>query len=80
MRKLLVVAFISSMGFSAMAQNIDFDLPGKTAPGKDTEVNYESGPSHVPRAIPKHSATESPSPSVPVMGRRLLAVTGAKPM
>lgn len=48
MRKLLVVAFISSMGFSAMAQNIDFDLPGKTAPGKDTEVNYESWA--VPRA------------------------------
>ena len=26
----------------AMAQNIDFDLPGKTAPGKDTEINYTS--------------------------------------
>ncbi|MBR5728664.1 MAG: DUF4397 domain-containing protein [Prevotella sp.] len=25
-----------------MAQNIDFDLPGKTAPGKDTEINYIS--------------------------------------
>ncbi len=31
-----------------MAQNIDFDLPGKTAPGKDTEVNYISWA--VPRA------------------------------
>ncbi len=30
------------------AQNIDFDLPGKTAPGKDTEVNYTSWA--VPRA------------------------------
>ena len=30
------------------AQNIDFDLPGKTAPGKDTEVNYISWA--VPRA------------------------------
>ena len=31
-----------------MAQNIDFDLPGKTAPGKDTEINYTSWA--VPRA------------------------------
>ena len=30
------------------AQNIDFDLPGKTAPGKDTEINYTSWA--VPRA------------------------------
>ncbi|MBP5258210.1 MAG: hypothetical protein J6Z41_05665, partial [Prevotella sp.] len=30
------------------AQNIDFDLPGKTAPGKDTELNYISWA--VPRA------------------------------
>ena len=35
-------------GVSLMAQNIDFDLPGKTAPGKDTEVNYISWA--VPRA------------------------------
>ena len=27
---------------TAMAQNIDFDLPGKTTPGKDTELNYIS--------------------------------------
>ena len=33
---------------TAMAQNIDFDLPGKTAPGKDTELNYTSWA--VPRA------------------------------
>ena len=33
---------------AANAQNIDFDLPGKTAPGKDTEVNYTSWA--VPRA------------------------------
>ena len=29
-------------------ENIDFDLPGKTAPGKDTEINYTSWA--VPRA------------------------------
>ena len=33
---------------NATAQNIDFDLPGKTAPGKDTEINYISWA--VPRA------------------------------
>ena len=33
---------------AADGQNIDFDLPGKTAPGKDTEVNYISWA--VPRA------------------------------
>ena len=32
----------------AEAQNIDFDLPGKTTPGKDTEYNYTSWA--VPRA------------------------------
>ena len=36
------------MAVSVHAQNIDFDLPGKTAPGKDTEVNYISWA--VPRA------------------------------
>lgn len=30
------------MTIGSSAQNIDFDLPGKTAPGKDTEVNYIS--------------------------------------
>ena len=44
---------LASMLFTACllttsAQNIDFDLPGKTAPGKDTEVNYTSWA--VPRA------------------------------
>ena len=36
------------MAVGVHAQNIDFDLPGKTAPGKDTEVNYTSWA--VPRA------------------------------
>ena len=36
------------MAMGTTAQNIDFDLPGKTAPGKDTEVNYISWA--VPRA------------------------------
>ncbi len=40
------VCALITMG--ASAQNIDFDLPGKTAPGKDTEVNYISWA--VPRA------------------------------
>ena len=31
-----------SMAIGIHAQNIDFDLPGKTAPGKDTELNYIS--------------------------------------
>ena len=46
-RKLLFVTAL--LATTAMqAQNIDFDLPGKTAPGKDTEVNYISWA--VPRA------------------------------
>ena len=36
------------MTISTTAQKIDFDLPGKTAPGKDTEINYISWA--VPRA------------------------------
>ena len=39
---------LSAVCLTASAQNIDFDLPGKTAPGKDTEVNYISWA--VPRA------------------------------
>ena len=39
---------MASMSVGIQAQNIDFDLPGKTAPGKDTEVNYISWA--VPRA------------------------------
>ena len=40
--------FLASTTVQAIAQNIDFDLPGKTAPGKDTEINYISWA--VPRA------------------------------
>ena len=39
---------LASTTVQAIAQNIDFDLPGKTAPGKDTEINYISWA--VPRA------------------------------
>ena len=39
---------MATMAVGMHAQNIDFDLPGKTAPGKDTEVNYISWA--VPRA------------------------------
>ena len=39
---------MASITVGVHAQNIDFDLPGKTAPGKDTEVNYISWA--VPRA------------------------------
>ena len=39
---------MTASALSAAAQNIDFDLPGKTAPGKDTETNYISWA--VPRA------------------------------
>ena len=42
----LVAALAIATGL--MAQNIDFDLPGKTTPGKDTEINYTSWA--VPRA------------------------------
>ena len=42
MKRQLTTAILC-VGFTALvAQNIDFDLPGKTAPGKDTEVNYIS--------------------------------------
>ena len=42
MKKLLLTTTMLMGALTAFAQNIDFDLPGKTAPGKDTEVNYES--------------------------------------
>ncbi len=49
MKTNLLLAFSSLLLVStAMAQNIDFDLPGKTTPGKDTEINYTSWA--VPRA------------------------------
>ena len=43
-----MTAVLSLTVMASTAQNIDFDLPGKTAPGKDTEVNYISWA--VPRA------------------------------
>ena len=45
---LLLALSIMLLASTAMAQNIDFDLPGKTTPGKDTELNYISWA--VPRA------------------------------
>lgn len=37
-----MTAALAMTVWTGQAQNIDFDLPGKTAPGKDTEVNYIS--------------------------------------
>ena len=48
MRKLLTTTALLWCATVLLAQNIDFDLPGKTAPGKDTEINYISWA--VPRA------------------------------
>jgi len=48
MKQQLLTAALALMTMGTTAQNIDFDLPGKTAPGKDTEVNYISWA--VPRA------------------------------
>ena len=42
MKQRLITIAIALMTIGSSAQNIDFDLPGKTAPGKDTEVNYIS--------------------------------------
>ena len=47
-RQWFALFFVASAVMNATAQNIDFDLPGKTAPGKDTEINYISWA--VPRA------------------------------
>ena len=47
-KNLLLVVSLTLMAIGTTAQNIDFDLPGKTAPGKDTEINYISWA--VPRA------------------------------
>ena len=49
MKQQLLTAALALMAMGTTAQNIDFDLPGKTAPGKDTEVNYISWA--VPRAV-----------------------------
>lgn len=49
MKKSLIL-FAALLGsYPVVAQNIDFDLPGKTAVGKDTEIGYESWA--VPRAL-----------------------------
>ncbi len=48
MKKVFTAGVLMLTALALHAQNIDFDLPGKTAPGKDTEVNYESWA--VPRA------------------------------
>lgn len=40
--KKLFLLSLSALSLGAQAQNIDFDLPGKTTPGKDTENNYIS--------------------------------------
>ena len=48
MNKLLTTTVFLWCALALTAQNIDFDLPGKTTPGKDTEINYVSWA--VPRA------------------------------
>ncbi len=46
--KRILLLFVWFASQTMQAQNIDFDLPGKTTPGKDTEINYISWA--VPRA------------------------------
>ncbi|MGN1376412.1 MAG: hypothetical protein ACI4V5_07645 [Prevotella sp.] len=48
MKRTLNTLLASLAVMSLAAQSIDFDLPGKTTPGKDTEINYISWA--VPRA------------------------------
>lgn len=48
MKRISNILFATLLSVSLHAQNIDFDLPGKTTPGKDTEINYISWA--VPRA------------------------------
>lgn len=48
MKKVITTVMTACCTLMVAAQNIDFDLPGKTAPGKDTEINYISWA--VPRA------------------------------
>lgn len=48
MKRISNILFATLLSMSLHAQNIDFDLPGKTTPGKDTEINYISWA--VPRA------------------------------
>ena len=47
-KHLLMTIALALMAIGTTAQSIDFDLPGKTTPGKDTEINYISWA--VPRA------------------------------
>jgi hypothetical protein len=54
MNKLMTMAALQMCSLALVAQNIDFDLPGKVTPGKDTEINYISWA--VPRA---HSDTKT---------------------
>ncbi len=48
MKKVITTVMTACCTLMVAAQNIDFDLPGKTTPGKDTEINYISW--DVPRA------------------------------
>lgn len=48
MKKIILMTTAVAAALSAHAQMIDFDLPGKTTMGKDTELNYTSWA--VPRA------------------------------
>jgi len=48
MKQLLATLLLAGCALNLQAQLIDFDLPGKQAPGKDTEINYISWA--VPRA------------------------------
>lgn len=48
MKKIILMTTAVAVALSAHAQMIDFDLPGKTTMGKDTELNYTSWA--VPRA------------------------------
>lgn len=48
MKKFILTTTAVAVALSAHAQMIDFDLPGKTTMGKDTELNYTSWA--VPRA------------------------------
>ncbi len=42
MKKQFLLLGLTALSLVAQAQNIDFDLPGKTAYGKDTEINFIS--------------------------------------
>ena len=48
MKSIITTVLMACCSLAVTAQNIDFDLPGKTTPGKDTEINYISWA--VPRA------------------------------